>query len=118
MATIADACKLDISFRNMEENLDQRNSSTKVIIAVIGLAAFGAISAWQFHVFAVFKGANGIVDLQGGAVHFWLAIGAALVACVIGFFVFAKLVRYDRRNELHITSPGHPAGVGRTTKDS
>ena len=79
-------------------------------MAVIGLAAFAAVSAWQFYLFVIFKGANGIVDLQGGAVHLWLAIGAALIACLIGFLVFSKLLRYDTRKELHITSAGHPSG--------
>lgn len=87
------------------------------MIAVIGLAAFTAISVWQFYLFAVFKTANGSLDLQGGALHLGLAIGAALIACVIGFFVFSKLLRDDNRNELHITSQGHPLGVGRITKD-
>jgi hypothetical protein len=99
------------------DNLFQRNSNASLVIAVIGLAAFAAISVWQFYVFAVFS-ANGAVDLQGGTVHLWLAIGAAFIACLIGFFVFSRRLRYDKQNELHITSPGHPAGVGRTTKDS
>lgn len=95
----------------------RRNSSTSLVIAVIGLTALAAISAWQFYLFAGFKAANGIVDGEGGAVFLWLAIGSALIACMVGFLVFSKLLRYDKRNELHITSQGHPLGVGRTTKD-
>lgn len=83
---------------------------------MIGLATLAAISAWQFYLFASFTSANGTFDLQGGAVHLWLATGTALIACVIGFFVFSGLLRYDKRNELHITSPGHPSGAGRSTK--
>ena len=98
--------------------MDQRNISTKFVIAVISLATFVAISAWQFYVFAIFKSANGAVDLQGGAVHLWLAVGAALIACVIAFLLFSRLLRYDNRSELHIASPGHPLGVGQTGKAS
>lgn len=119
MGTVAGACSLHIQFSEESEGrLFQRNSNASLVIAVIGLVMLAAISVWQFYVFAVFKGANGIVDLQGGAIHFGLAIGAALLACVIGFFVFSRRLRYDRQNELHITSPGHPSGVGRTTKES
>lgn len=85
---------------------------------MIGLAAFAAISAWQFYQFAVFKAANGAVDVQGGGIHLWLSIGSALIGCVVAFFVFSKLVRSDNQDELHITSQGHPSGVGRTTKDA
>ena len=101
----------------VEGNLPQRNSSTSLVIAVIGLAAFAAISAWQFYEFAVFKAASGAVDVQGGGIHLWISIASALIGCVVAFFVFSKMVRSDNRDELHITSPGHPAGVRRTVKD-
>lgn len=79
---------------------------TKILVAVIALAAFAAIAAWQFYLFAVFKDAKGVVDVQGGTIHLWLAIGIALVVCVGGFFLFSRLLRYDNRNEMHITSQG------------
>jgi hypothetical protein len=83
-------------------------------MAVIGLAALAAIAAWQFYMFAVFKDVNGAVDLQGGKLHLWLAIGITLIVCIAGIFLFSKFIRYDRRNDLHITSQGHPLGVGTT----
>jgi hypothetical protein len=79
---------------------------TKILVAVIALAALAAIAAWQFYLFAVFKDAKGVVDVQGGTIHLWLAIGIALVVCVGGFFLFSRFLRYDKRNEMHITSQG------------
>jgi hypothetical protein len=70
------------------------------------LAALAAIAAWQFYLFAVFKDANGVVDAQGGTLHLWLAIGIAIIVCVAGFFLISNFLRYDKRNEMHITSQG------------
>ena len=89
----------------MEANLDQRSKATKTL-SLIGLMALAAVAAWQFYMFATFKDASGAVDLQGGTLHLWLAIGITVLVCIGGFFLFSKLVRYDRRNELHITTAG------------
>jgi hypothetical protein len=97
----------------MERNMDQKKSATKTLIAVLGLAVLGAVAAWQFYLFAVFKNADGVVDIQGGTVHLWLAIGAALVVCIAGFFLFSRFLRYDQGNEIHITSPGQASGGGK-----
>ncbi len=82
-----------------------KNRFTKVLTAVVGLAALAAVAAWQFYLFAVFKDAKGVAAGQGGTVHLWLAIGIALIVCVGGFFLFSRLLRYDEQNEMHITSP-------------
>jgi len=76
------------------------------MLMLLGLAIFAAIAAWQFYLFTVFRGADGVVDVQGGTVHLWFAIGVGLVTCVGAFFVISSFRRYDRRNEVHITSPG------------
>ena len=83
-----------------------KNRFTKVLVAVISLAVLAAVAAWQFYLFAVFKDAKGVSAGEGGTVHLWLAIGVALIVCVGGFFLFSNLLRYDQRNEMHITSPG------------
>jgi hypothetical protein len=101
----------------MEGNVNQRKSVGKTLMAVIGLAALSAIAGWQFYLFAVFKDAQGVVDVQGGKVHLWLAISISLIVCIAGFFFFSSFLRYDQRNEIHITSPGPPVGVARITKD-
>ena len=81
---------------------------TRISIAVFGLVVLATIAAWQFYLFAVFKNAEGITDAQGGTLHLWLAIGIALLVCVAGFFLFSRLLRYDKRNEMHITFQGRP----------
>ena len=93
-----------------------KNSLTKMFTAIIGLALLAAVAAWQFYLFVVFRGANGATDLQGGKVHLWVAIVIALLACITGVFLISKFLSYDRRNEMHVTSQGHPLGVGRSTQ--
>ena len=95
--------------------MDQRNGIAKTLSA-IGLIALAAVAAWQFYVFATFKDASGAVHLQGSALHLWLAIGIAVLVCVCGFFLFSTFLRYDRRNEMHITSAG-PLDAAEFRKD-
>ena len=78
------------------------------ILMLLGLAIFAAIAAWQFYLFTVFRGADGVADLQGGTIHLWVAIGIGLVTCVGAFFLISSFRRYDRQNEMHITSHGPP----------
>jgi Kef-type K+ transport system membrane component KefB len=80
-----------------------KNSQKRGVI-LFGLAILAAIAAWQFYLFAAFRGADGIVDVQGGTVHLWVAIGVAVIACVGAFFLISSFRRYDRRSEMHITS--------------
>jgi hypothetical protein len=81
-----------------------RKSLTNVLAAVVGVIAIAAVAVWQFYMFVTFKTSHGVVDVQGGAVHLWLAIGAALIACLAGVLVFSVFLRYDKNNELHITA--------------
>jgi hypothetical protein len=81
-----------------------RKSLTNVLASVSGVMLIAAIAIWQFYSFVTFKDAQGIVDVQGGTYHLWLAIGAALIACVSGFLVFSVFLRYDKDDEMHITS--------------
>ena len=92
------------------------SSLSKRLLAVLGLALLAAVAAWQFYLFVVFKDVNGTADVQGGRMHLWIAIAIAVVTCVAGVFLISKLLTYDRRNEMHITSQGHPLGVERTTE--
>lgn len=93
-----------------------KSSLSKRLIAVAGLALLAAVAAWQFYLFVVFKGDNGTTDLQGGRVHLWIAIAIAVVTCVAAVFLISKLLSYDRQDEMHITSQGHPLGAGRTSE--
>ena len=79
-------------------------------LTIIGLTALAALAAWQFYLFATFKDANGLVDVQGGTLHLWLAIGITALVCICAFFFFSRALRYDRRNEIHITSADQQKG--------
>jgi hypothetical protein len=81
-----------------------RKSGINILAMVIGVAALAAMAVWQFYLFATFKDSQGALDVQGGTHHFWWGLGAALLACIIGFFVFSVFLRFDKKNELHITS--------------
>ena len=76
-----------------------------------------AIASWQFYMFATFRDGHGALDLEGGTLHLWIAIGIAILVCVGGFFLFSRLLRDDNRDQMHITSQGHPLGVGRTRRN-
>lgn len=81
-----------------------RKSGTNILAMIIGVAALAAVAIWQLYLFAAFKDSQGVVDVQGGGHHFWWGLGTALLACVIGFFIFSVFLRYDKKNELHIIS--------------
>jgi hypothetical protein len=78
------------------------------MLTLLGLAIFAAIAAWQFYLFATFKASDGVLGVQGGEVHLWVAIAIALIIGVAGLFLVSSFRRYDRRNEMHITSQGTP----------
>jgi Kef-type K+ transport system membrane component KefB len=84
--------------------MNLKKSPTNVLAAVVGVMSIAAIAVWQFYLFVTFKNTQGIVDVQGGTQHLWWAIGAALIACLAGFLLFSVFVRYDKDNEIHITS--------------
>ena len=84
--------------------METKKSQKSTIAAAMGLALLAATAAWQFYLFVVFRAADGVVDPQGGAVHLWVAIGIGLITCVGAFFFISSLRRYDRRNEMHITT--------------
>jgi len=80
-----------------------KKSGPNIVAMMIGVAALAAMSVWQFYLFATFKDSQGIVGVQGSLNHFWWGLGAALIACIIGFLVFWLFLQYDRKNELHVT---------------
>ena len=93
-----------------------RNILSKRLVAIIGLALAAAVAAWQFYLFVVIKDVKGAANAQSGMTHLWVAIGIAVLTCIAAVFFISKFLRYDGRNEMHITSQGHPAGAGRTTE--
>lgn len=83
--------------------MNPRNNRKNFLFAVIGLVSITAV--WQFYEFVTFRDATGLADVQGGRPHLWWAVGLGLIACVSAFFFFSSFLRYDRNNEMHITSP-------------
>jgi hypothetical protein len=70
-----------------------------VIYGVIGLIS-AAVAVWQLYLFASFRTLPGEVSTE--SYHLWLAIGAALVACVCALLFFLRHV--NKEEEFHITS--------------
>jgi hypothetical protein len=73
-------------------------------MATLGVIVIATVAIWQFYLFVTYKNLTGIADTQGGIHHLWLAIGLGLIACIVGFLVFSFFLRYDTKDELHITS--------------
>jgi hypothetical protein len=80
-----------------------KKSPTNGLIATAVVAALAVIAAWQFYLYATFKNSQGVFDPGGGTVHLWLALGAAVVACVAGFLAFSVSVGHNEADDMHIT---------------
>ncbi len=91
--------------------MENRKSNQSVMSTVIAVAVFAAVALWQFYVFVTFKDSAGTVDIQGGATHLWWAIGFGLTAFIVAFVGASYFLRYDRHDEIHITSPPSPRGA-------
>lgn len=81
-----------------------KKSLTNGLVATAAVAALAVIAAWQFYLFATFRNSQGVFDANGGTIHLWLAVGAAVVACVAGFLAFSVSVGYNEADEMHINS--------------
>lgn len=83
----------------------ERKSNKNIVLAVTAVTTATAVALWQFYAFVTFQSAAGEIDIQGGRKHLWWAIGFGLIAFVAAFFFASSFVRYNRNDELHITSP-------------
>jgi hypothetical protein len=71
------------------------------LLWTVGLL-MAAIATWQFSLFVAFKDSQGFLEAQGGTLHLWLAIGAAVMTCLCAFVgIFRRIYKTE---ELHITS--------------
>jgi hypothetical protein len=77
-----------------------KNLSDSLLWAVGLLMA--VIATWQFYLFVAFKDSQGALEAQGGTLHLWLAIGAAVLTCLCAFVGIFR--RINKTEELHITS--------------
>jgi len=88
--------------------MKKRKTLKTALPALSFVTLFVGVALWQFYAFVTFKNPAGVVDLQGGEQHLWWAIGFGLIACVAAFLIFSRFLRYDKNDELHITSPPVP----------
>jgi len=84
----------------MREEKTRKN----LLPALIGVISLVAVAVWQFYVFVTFKDETGLVDVQGGRLHLWVAVGLGLLACIAAFLILSVFLRHDRSDEMHITS--------------
>lgn len=80
-----------------------KHRQTKFVAAVVSVVVMAIVAGWQFSLFVMFSDTQGHSDLQGGRYHLWLAISAAVMACVAGglmFFVF--LSDADKGNDIRV----------------
>jgi len=87
---------------------DSQKSSKIIFASVAVLISVAALACWQFYEYATFKHDNGLFNTEGGGGHLVWALLLGLIACGLGFAIASKLLRYEVKNELHITSPPRP----------
>ena len=76
-------------------------NSGNILLWMIGIL-MAVIATWQFYLFTTFKDSQGFLQAQGGTLHLWLAIGAAVMTCMCAFVSIFR--RINKTEELHITS--------------
>ncbi len=74
--------------------------SIKDVLSILVAIAAVIFAVYEFYLFETFK-SDGVVDLQGGGSHLWMAIGAALIAVIAGIVYFTGHV--NKEEEIHIT---------------
>ncbi len=84
--------------------MSYRKSRRRIWSGITGLMLITALAVWQFYRFVTFETAEGVADVQGGTHHLWWAIGLGLTAFIAAFLFFSVFLRYDRSDEMHITS--------------
>jgi hypothetical protein len=76
-----------------------KHRSAKFATAVVGVVVMATVASRQLYLFVVFRSAQGLSDMQGGRYHLWLALGASLIACVAGCFMFLFFLRYGAQGK-------------------
>ena len=84
--------------------MHEQKTRKNLLPALIGVISLTAVAVWQFYVFVTFKDETGLVDVLGGRLHLWVAIGLGLIACIAAFFILSVFLTHDRSDEMHITS--------------
>jgi hypothetical protein len=71
----------------------------KFLAAVVAVFVLAIVASRQFYLFVVFRNAQRLLDTPGGEYHLWLAIGATLMACIAGLFMFLFFLRYGDKKD-------------------
>lgn len=74
-----------------------KHRSAKFVTAIVSVIVMTTVASRQLYLFVVFRNAQGLWDIQGGRYHLWLALGASLIACVAGSFMFFFFLRYGAK---------------------
>lgn len=69
---------------------------TKFVAAVVGLLVMMIVVSRELFLFAVPRDSEALLASQGGRNHLWLAIVAAVIACMLGALMFHLFGRRDR----------------------
>jgi uncharacterized membrane protein YidH (DUF202 family) len=78
-----------------------KKSLANGLLWIVGLLTAG-VAIWQFYLFVVFRDSAGVLDKQGGSFNLWLAVVAAVVACLCAYWGIFR--RINKSEEFHITS--------------
>jgi hypothetical protein len=69
---------------------------SKSVAAVVGLLVMAIVVSRQLFLFTIFRNPQGFSGSQGGSYLLWLAIIAAVIACIAGALMFHFFGRHDR----------------------
>lgn len=83
-----------------------KHRSAKFVTAVVGVIVMATAASRQLYLFVVFRNAQGLSDIQGGRYHLWLALGASLLACAAGCFMFLFSCAMARRGSSYAPPNG------------
>lgn len=82
-----------------------QKTSTVTFLSLALLVSMVSLASWQFYKYATFQHDNGLANIDGGGSHLVVALLLTISACVLGFFMASRLLRYNAEQELHITAP-------------
>jgi hypothetical protein len=83
--------------------MNHPNKSLRTLLT--GLCAISALVAfWEFYQFVQFRNQSGGVEPLGSTSSLWIAVVAAVVACLAGAYVVFSTVNHSDEDVMHITS--------------
>jgi len=71
-------------------------SLTKFAVAAVVMIGLAIAASRQLSLFVVFRNADGLLDIQGGRYHLWLATAAILMAAIAACLMFLFFLGHGR----------------------